>query len=75
MKQRNSQRHIRLKKLLKDRRVELGLTQQELCLRLKRNSKFVSQIETGAIMLNVLEFIEYAKALRMDPRQAIDQLL
>jgi transcriptional regulator with XRE-family HTH domain len=61
--------------MLKARRVELGLTQEELCKRLKRNSKFVSQIETGAVMLEVLEFIEYSKALRMDPRDAIDQLI
>jgi hypothetical protein len=35
----------------------------------------VSQIETGTVMLDVLEFIEYAKALRLDPRVLLGKLL
>jgi transcriptional regulator with XRE-family HTH domain len=74
LKHRYSQRHNKLRDMLKERRLELGLTQQDLCKRLKRNSKFVSQVETGTVMLDVLEFIDYAKALRMDPRDGIDRL-
>lgn len=75
MKHRYSQRHNKLRAALKERRLELGLTQQELCRKLKRNMKWVSQVETGMIMLDVLEFIEYCKALRMDPRDGIGKLL
>lgn len=75
MKHRYSQRHTRLMNLLRARREELGMTQQELCRRLKRSTKFVSQIETGTVMLDALEFIEYAKALKMDPRELLGKLL
>lgn len=59
---------------MKDRRLELGLTQQELCRRLKRSTKFVSQVETGAVMLDALELREYAKALGLRPGRVLDQL-
>lgn len=60
---------------MKERRLELGLTQQALCRKLKRNSKFVSQVETGTVMLDVLEFIEYSEALGVDPRKLLGKLL
>lgn len=61
--------------MLRERRVELALTQQDLCRKLKRNTKFVSQVETGYTMLDVLEFIEYAKALDLDPKRLLGRLL
>ena len=75
MKHRYSQRHTKLMATLREARLAAGLTQEQLCKRLKRNTKFVSQVETGYIMLDVLEFIEYAKALKLDPRQVLDKLL
>lgn len=74
MKHRYSLAHNKLRRILKDRRLELGLTQQQLCRRLKRSTKFVSQVETGAVMLDTLEFREYAKALGLRPGRVLDQL-
>lgn len=74
MKHRYSLAHNKLRRILKDRRLELGLTQQQLCRRLKRNLKFVSQVETGMIMLDALELREYAKALGLRPGRVLDQL-
>lgn len=75
MKHRYSLRHNKLRSTLKDARLAAGLTQEQLCKRLKRNVKFVSQVETGYIMLDVLEFIEYAQALGLDPRKLLGKVL
>jgi transcriptional regulator with XRE-family HTH domain len=75
LKQRYSRRHNKLRTVLREARLEAGLTQQQLADRLKRSDNFVSYVEVGDRMLDVLEFIEYCKALRMDPRDAIDRLL
>jgi transcriptional regulator with XRE-family HTH domain len=75
LKQRYSRRHEKLRTVLREARLEAGLTQQQLADRLKRSDNFVSYVERGERMLDVLEFIEYCKALRMDPRDGIDRLL
>lgn len=74
MKQRYTAAYNKLRKILRERRNELGLNQQQLCRRLKRHSKFVSQVETGLILLDVMEFREYAKALGLRPGRVLDQL-
>lgn len=75
MKQRYSQRHARLRAILKEARLQCGLTQQQLCKRLKRNRNFVSAVELGTKMLEVVEFIEYSKAVRLDPRVVVAELM
>lgn len=75
MKHRYSKRHNTLRTILKDARLAAGLTQEQLCKRLKRSTKFVSQIETGTVMLDVLEFIEYAQGLGLDPKKVMAKLL
>lgn len=74
MKHRYSAPYNKLRRILKARRLELGLDQQQLCRRLKRHLKFVSQVETGIILLDVIEFREYAKALGLRPGRVLDQL-
>lgn len=48
-------------------RREAGLTQRQLAARLKRPHSWVSKIEAGERRLDVLEFCEIAKALKVDP--------
>jgi transcriptional regulator with XRE-family HTH domain len=40
-----------------------GLTQRELAAKLRRSNSFVWKIEAGERQVNVLEFIEIARAL------------
>lgn len=75
MKQRHSPRHEKMRALLKEYRLKAGLTQQELCRRLKRERTFVSTVEIGTRMLDTLEFIDYADALGVDPRRLLSKLL
>lgn len=75
MKQRHSKRHRQLRTILKDARLKAGLRQIDLCNRLKRDKNYVSHIEVGDRMLDVLEFIDYAQALRLDPGRLLAKLL
>ena len=69
------QRQERLRGVLKQARLAAGLTQQELCKRLLRNRMFVSSVESGSRLLNVVEFIEYAEALDLDPKRLLGRIL
>jgi transcriptional regulator with XRE-family HTH domain len=53
--------------LLIEERKRIGLTQAELAERLSRPQSFISKVERGERRLDVLEFFELAKALRIDP--------
>lgn len=75
MKQRYSQRHDRLRTILKEARGKAGLTQQELCALLKRDRNFVSTVELGTRMLDTLEFCEYAEALGRRPTELLSRIL
>jgi transcriptional regulator with XRE-family HTH domain len=44
-----------------------GLTQHDLAAKMKRTQSFVATTETGERRLDVVEFIEMAKALGEDP--------
>jgi transcriptional regulator with XRE-family HTH domain len=67
MKPLRSREHRALCALLADARTEAGLTQRDLALRLKRPHSYVAKIEGGERRIDVLEFIELARALRADP--------
>jgi transcriptional regulator with XRE-family HTH domain len=53
--------------LLVAARGDAGLTQRDLAAVLKRPRSFVSRIEAGERRLDVVEFVEFARALKLDP--------
>lgn len=53
--------------LLVAARGEAGLTQRDLASLLKRPRSFVSRIEAGERRLDVVEFVDFARALKLDP--------
>jgi transcriptional regulator with XRE-family HTH domain len=67
MKPLRSREHRALCALLAEARSQAGLTQRDLALRLKRPHSYVAKIEGGERRIDVLEFIEVARALRIDP--------
>jgi transcriptional regulator with XRE-family HTH domain len=66
LKHLRSRGHRALLAVLVASRREAGLTQRELAERLKRPHSFVSKIESGERRVDVLEFVEIAKALKVD---------
>ena len=56
----------RFRALLIEARKRAGLTQVELSAQLERPQSFVSKVERGERRLDVIEFLEIARVLRLD---------
>jgi transcriptional regulator with XRE-family HTH domain len=69
-----SPRQARLQELLVARRTAAGLSQDEVARRLRRPQSFVSKYENGERRLDVIEFLEVAEAIGIDPRSLIREL-
>ena len=70
-----SPEHRALCELLAAARNEADLTQAEVADRLKRPQSFVAKYEGGERRIDVIEFIEVARALRRDPRELFEALV
>ena len=56
-------------------RESAGLTQTDLAARLGATQSFVSKCERGERRLDVVEFVEFVKAMGSDPRKVVDAFL
>jgi len=70
-----SPRHRALTDFLIQKRLAAGLTQAEVAKRLGRYQSFVARVENGQKVLDVVELLEFAEALRFDPREALREML
>ncbi len=71
---RRSPRRVRLQDLLVECRLAAGLTQVALAARLRRSQSFVSKYETGERRLDMIELIEVAEALGVDPAALVREV-
>ena len=62
-----TRRHKRFRRLLVEARRASGLTQVALAAKLGRPQSFVSKFEQGERRLDVIEFLDVARALKVDP--------
>ncbi len=62
-----TRRHKRFRQLLVEARRSAGLTQVALAAKLGRPQSFVSKFEQGERRLDVIEFLDVARALKIDP--------
>jgi hypothetical protein len=69
-----SPRHEALRAFLVDQRQRSGLRQVDLAKRPERGQDYVSTVETGQKIVNVVELLEWAEAVGFDPRDAIKRL-
>lgn len=67
--------HFRLRELLIAARKAAGLTQEEVAGRLKRPQSFVAKYEGGERRIDVIEFIDIARALDQEPTEVFDALV
>ena len=70
-----SPRSTKLRELLRDRRIELGLLQSDLAERLHQPQSFVSKVEQGERRLDLEEVLDYAAALDLDPHVIVAAIL
>lgn len=66
--------HNQLRQALLEARRKKGLTQVEVADRLGKPQSFVSKYESGERRLDVIEFIQVCKALKIDPAKVITEL-
>lgn len=69
-----TRKHDHFRRLLTDARHRAGLTQAELAKRLGRPQSFVSKFERGERRLDVVEFLDVAHALSVDPLRLIAEI-
>ena len=70
-----SDKYILLRQLLIEARKVANLTQTELSTKLSRPQSYVSKYERGERRLDLIEFLEVATALNINPATFIEKLL
>jgi transcriptional regulator with XRE-family HTH domain len=60
--------------LLREERREAGLTQAMLAKKLRRPQSYVSKYERGDRRIDVVEFLEIARAIGFDPNEFLKKL-
>ena len=68
-------RHRALIAAIVEAREATGLSQREFAKKLSRTNNFVWRIEAGERKVDVLEFIEIAKAAGLDPLELLRRAL
>jgi transcriptional regulator with XRE-family HTH domain len=66
-----SPRHDALRQFLVEKRKKAGLRQVDLAKRLKRRQDYISYVETGQKLVEVVELMQWADAIGFDARDAI----
>jgi transcriptional regulator with XRE-family HTH domain len=69
-----SARHKALIGLLIQKREAAGMTQADLAARLGEYQSFVARLESGQRRIDVVEFLELADAVGLDPTRTISTL-
>jgi transcriptional regulator with XRE-family HTH domain len=70
----DSPRHEALRAFLVERRDKAGLSQTDVAKRLRRSQSYVSYVETGQKLIEVVELMEWAEAIGFDAREAVKRL-
>lgn len=71
----HSAEHIRLRQMLKERRLALGMSQRALADKLGVIHSFIGKVETGDRRLDILEFIEYCQGLDWQPCEVLQDIM
>jgi transcriptional regulator with XRE-family HTH domain len=69
-----TEKYTRFRRLLIEIRQSSKLTQVQVAQRLHKPQSFVSKYERGERRLDVVEFLEVAKALEVNPSELLTQI-
>jgi transcriptional regulator with XRE-family HTH domain len=64
-----------LRRLLRQRRKQCGLTQAALATVLRQHQSFISKYESGERLLSFVETIDLCRALDLDPKTLLKEYL
>ncbi len=59
--------HLRFVELLREGRLDAGLSQIDAAARLGVRQSFISDVERGERRVDVVEFVKFCRAYRIDP--------
>ncbi len=59
--------YVRLREVLAEKRQAAGLSQTDLAVRLSKPQSYVSKVESGERGLDVVEFVDFVRAIDADP--------
>lgn len=74
-KAQHAARYRRLPALLRQLRIEAGLTQRDMAARMGISHVAVHKCETGDRRVDIAEFVDWAKSCRVDPQEALRRFL
>lgn len=60
--------------LIKEKRINLNITQVELASILNKPQSYVSKYESGNRRLDLIEFLEVCESLKIEPNEFINEL-
>ena len=66
--------NLRLCAIMKQARLEAGMTQAELAKKTNRTQAYISKFEANQLRLDVADFISFCAVLRIDPSATIKEL-
>lgn len=75
MATKSSPTHIRLRRVLVERRTAAGISQTDLAAMLGKPQSYVSKVESGERGIDVVEFVEYVRAIGGDPLRVLRLVL
>ncbi len=70
----DSPRHEALRAFIVEQRNKADLRQVDVAKRLGRSQSYVTYVETGQKLIDVVELMEWADAIGFNPRDAIKRL-
>jgi len=67
-------RYETIRQVLRETRLQAGLTQVELALKLDRGQSYVSKVERGEQYVDLVEFLDWCEACKAAPSDVIKKL-
>ncbi|WP_038911773.1 helix-turn-helix domain-containing protein [Dickeya dadantii] len=61
-------------KTLREARIAKGITQEMLAQALERPQSFIAKVENGERRLDVVEFVQLARLLALDPARVLNSI-
>ncbi|MEW7008132.1 helix-turn-helix domain-containing protein [Lentilitoribacter sp. EG35] len=70
----HTQEYTKFTEILKQTRLDMGLTQQDVADRLDKPQSYVAKLENSERRIDVVEFIHLAIAIGADPKDLFDRV-
>jgi len=70
----HSERHVRLRTLMKRERKSAGLKQTDIAKKTSRSQAYISKFENGDLRLDVIDFMLFCEVIGCDPHAILKEI-